>query len=124
MAHDSLTLLNLIAQTIFDKKGINILALDIRKISTICDYVIIAEGNVDRHVIAIAKTVIEEMEKVGEKVVSVEGQRDGDWVVIDFYQIIVHLFMPGVRGKYQLEELWRKGEIVDLNIVLTPKSSN
>ena len=121
MSHDSLTLLNLIAQTIFDKKGINILALDIRKISTICDYVIIAEGNVDKHVTAIAKAIIEEMQKIGEKTVSIEGLKEGDWIVIDYYQIIVHLFMPGLRGKYQLEELWRKGEIVDLNIVLNEK---
>jgi ribosome-associated protein len=112
-------LLNLIAQTIFDKKGINILALDVKKLSSITDYVLIAEGNVDRHVIAIAKAIEKAMQQVGETPQHVEGIHRGDWVVLDYFHIMVHLFMPGLREKYHLEDLWKDAEIVDLNIELS-----
>ncbi len=117
MTRDPISILNLIAQTIYDKKGINILALDVRGISFVTDFVIIAEGNVDRHVAAIGKAIIEALEKIGEKTEYVQGLRDGEWVVIDLFDIMVHLFMPGLRDKYQLEELWKEGQIVDLKIV-------
>jgi ribosome-associated protein len=111
--------LNAIAQTIYDKKGSNILARDIREISTLTDYVIIAEGNVDKHVIAIGSAIIEHLEQLGQPPIYVEGIKTGDWVVIDYLHIVVHLFMPGMRDKYQLEQLWRKGHIVDLHIDVT-----
>lgn len=109
-------ILNLIAQVIYDKKGINILALDVQGISSIADYVLIAEGNVDRHVCAIARAVIDELKQKGEHAVHVEGLKTGDWVVIDFAGIMVHLFMPGLREKYSLEKLWGESKIVDLEI--------
>ncbi|MBS1659072.1 MAG: ribosome silencing factor [Bacteroidetes bacterium] len=113
---DPLAALNEIAQTIFDKKGINILALDVRGVSSLTDFVVIAEGNVDRHVKAIADAVIEKMRTLGIKPCYVEGLVEGDWVVIDYLHIMVHLFMPGLRDKYSLEQLWRKGSIVDLQV--------
>jgi ribosome-associated protein len=124
MKNDTLFLLNKIAQTIFDKKGINILALDVQGISTITDYAVIAEGNVDRHVIAIARGIMDAMEALGEKPVHTEGLQSGDWIVLDYVHIMVHLFMPGLREKYQLEQLWKKGGIVDLNIVIEPQSQS
>ncbi len=108
--------LNRIAQAIYDKKGINILGLDVRGVSTLTDYVIIAEGNVDRHVVAIADAVIQVLKEEGYKPVHTEGHQSGDWVVIDFLDIMVHLFMPGLREKYRLEDLWKEGRILDLNI--------
>ncbi|MBI2743668.1 MAG: ribosome silencing factor [Chlamydiales bacterium] len=116
MKNDSLQVLNAIAQAIYDKKGVNILALDLRKFSTITDFVIIAEGNVDRHVIAIAQCVRDELRKMGELTAHTEGMDSGDWVVLDYVQVMVHLFMPGMRDKYHLEDLWKEGEIVDLTI--------
>lgn len=108
--------LDCIAQAIFDRKGINILALDLRGVSSLTDYVIIAEGNVDKHVLAIAHAVIEELEKLGVKPVYVDGMRHGDWVVIDYLHFMVHLFMPGVRDRYHLEQLWKEGKILNVNI--------
>jgi ribosome-associated protein len=117
-------ILNLIAQTIYDKKGINILALNIKSISSLTDYAIIAEGTVDKHVIAIARAVQDALFEMGIKPIFVEGTKNGDWVVLDYLHIMVHLFMPGLRDKYQLEQLWREGEIVDLKIdVSSPKSN-
>jgi ribosome-associated protein len=113
-----LATLNAIAQAIYDKKGINILALDVRGISTLVDYVIIAEGNVDKHVVAIAQAVEDALEELGMRPYSSEGMKSGDWIVLDYFDIMVHLFMPGLRDKYQLEELWRGGKIIDLQINL------
>jgi len=107
-----------IAQAIYDKKGSNILALDVSKYSTICDYLIIAEGNVDRHVIAIANMIQEEMRSVGLRPQRVEGLSVGDWIVLDYAQVIIHLFMPGLREIYKLEELWSSATICDLKINL------
>lgn len=109
-------LLNLIAQVLYDKKGFNILALDVREVSSLTSYFIIAEGNVDKHVTSLAKNVIETLKKEGHVPIHVEGLETGDWIVIDYLEIVVHLFMPGMRQKYQLEELWREGQIVDLEI--------
>jgi len=108
--------LNAIAQVIYDKKGSNILALDVTGLSSITDYIVIAEGNVDRHVSSIAKGIIDEMREKGDRVAHVEGLQTGDWVVIDFCGIMVHLFRPGLREKYSLEKLWGDSKIVDLEI--------
>lgn len=119
MKRNSKCFLNAIAQVIYDKKGFNIICLDLRGLSSINDYMVIAEGNVDRHVKSIASSVIQEIRK--EKGISpykVEGKMGGDWVVIDYLDIVVHLFMPQVREKYQLERLWSKGKIIDLEIVI------
>jgi len=123
MKNDPTLLLNLIAQTIYDKKGINILGLDVRGISTITDFVIIAEGNVDKHVQAIAKAVVDALQEAGESVLHVEGLQEGDWVVVDCLNFMVHLFMPGLREKYRLEQLWKEGKIVDLAISTASETS-
>jgi ribosome-associated protein len=116
--------LNAVAQTIFDKKGSNILALDVHDISTLTDYVIIAEGNIDKHVIAIARAIIKRLQQLGQIPMHVEGISVGDWVVIDYLHIMIHIFMPGFRDKYQLEQLWREGHIVDLQIDVTSKETS
>ena len=109
-------ILNTIAQTIFDKKGMNILALDVRRCSSLTDYVIIAEGSVDKHVVAIASAVSKSLHEIGISPCHEEGFRIGDWIVLDYINIMIHIFIPLVREKYQLEELWREAEIVDLSI--------
>lgn len=114
--------LDAIAQIIYDKKGSNILALDVRQISSLTEYFVIAEGNVERHVTAIAKALIDEEAKLAIKVYHKDGLTSGDWVVIDFGYIIVHLMTPQIREIYDLEHIWRAGLIVDLNIQLENKS--
>ncbi|EKE22157.1 MAG: hypothetical protein ACD_7C00036G0002 [uncultured bacterium] len=109
-------LINLIAQSIYDKKGFNILALDVRGISSITDYVIIAEGSVERHNKAIASEIIEQLKKVNEIPYQAEGMTEADWIVIDYLNIIVHVFKPCLREKYSLEKLWQEAKIIDLAI--------
>jgi ribosome-associated protein len=118
---DDLKLLNIISQSIYDKKGFNILALDVKGISSFCDYVVIAEGNVERHIKAIADEIIYNMKKVKENPSHVEGMQEADWVVIDYLNIIVHLFKPGLRHTYNLEELFNDAKIIDLKIKVENK---
>jgi ribosome-associated protein len=108
--------LNAFAQAIFDKKGFNILVLDVRKISTMADYFIIAEGNVDRHVRAISKGILEAGSSLKIPLWHIEGDKSADWVVVDFGDIVIHLFVPEFREKYALEQLWKEAEIVDVKI--------
>lgn len=119
MKTDPLFHLNCIAQSIYDKKGFNIFALDVKGLSSISDYLIIAEGSVGRHVTALAKHIEKEMLSLGKKPLFEEGVKDGDWAVLDFGEIIVHLFTPELRQKYQLEQLWKQGKIIELSINLT-----
>ncbi len=116
MKRTSLETLNAIAQVIYDKKGFNILALDVQGLSSITDFLIIAEGNVDRHVSSIGRAIVEELAEKGEEPVHVEGLKVGDWVVLDYSTIVVHLFCPGLREHYALEKLWSESKIVDLDI--------
>ncbi|HEX2583436.1 MAG TPA: ribosome silencing factor [Chlamydiales bacterium] len=122
MKKTELELLNVIAQVVYDKKGMNILALDVKGLSSIADFLLIAEGNVDRHVTAIARAIVEELHEKGDDPVHVEGLQTGDWVVLDYSGIMVHLFMPGYREKYSLEKLWSESKIVDLEIDVSKAS--
>jgi ribosome-associated protein len=116
------TLLDSIAQIIYDKKGSTILALDVRKYSSLTEYFVFAEGNVERHVAAIARALIDEKSGLNLKPYNKQGLGTGDWVVIDFGHIIVHLMTQEVRETYNLELIWKAGSIVDLNIRLENKS--
>lgn len=109
--------LNAIAQTIYDKKGFNILCLDVRGISSLADYVIIAEGNIDRHLKALSFAIKDTLHSIGLNPIYVEGEMSGDWIVLDFSDVVIHLFTSDLREKYALEELWKKAKIVDLDIV-------
>jgi ribosome-associated protein len=114
----SMTLLNTIAQAIYDKKGMNILALDLHGVSSMTDYVIIAEGNIDRHLKAIAMAIKDTLQQNNLRSLFVEGEKEGDWIVMDFGEVMIHLLTSDFREKYALEELWREARIVDLNIVV------
>lgn len=116
MQDSSRQLLNYFSQVIYDKKGANIFCLDLSNTSSFFKYILIAEGTVDRHVKALAKHIIEAAEKKGLSPYLIDGERNGDWIVMDFSDIAIHLFIPEVREKYALEELWNEGEIIDLEI--------
>lgn len=116
-------ILDSIAQAIFDKKGENILALDVRGISTMTDYFVIAEGSVDRHVKALSLAVTDKLEEEGISPLHVEGMQTGDWIVLDYGYVVVHLLMQELREKYALEELWKSSRIVNLNISIAKEGS-
>ncbi|MEM8727788.1 MAG: ribosome silencing factor [Chlamydiota bacterium] len=103
-----------IVRTLFDRKSSNIIAIDLKGISSMTDYVIIADGNVERHVIALAGEVEAIMRDVGEKPTHVEGIGNGNWVALDYFQVVIHLFIPEMREKYRLERLWPDGKVMEL----------
>lgn len=116
MTNKTLKILDAIAQAIYDKKGFNILALDVRSFSTMTDYYIIAEGNVERHVRALSLAIEDALKEHGLRPFHVEGRSEGDWIVLDYVDIVIHLFIPEFREKYALEELWKESKIVDVKI--------
>lgn len=116
MSRTPLETLNIIAQVIYDRKGFNILALDVQGLSSITDFLLIAEGNIDRHVSSIGRAIIGELEERGESPVHAEGLQTGDWAVLDYGEVMVHIFSPGLRERYCLERLWNESKIVDLDI--------
>lgn len=108
--------LNHLSQIIFDKKGVNILVLDLRNVSIMSDYCLIAEGAVGRHVKAIYAAIKDEMQENTQTLNHCDGEQEGDWIVMDYGDIVIHLFTPEMREKYALEELWKKAKIVDIEI--------
>ena len=100
-----------------EKKGINISIIDISEISTLADYFIIAGGNNENQVKALANSVEEEMYKVDCKPKHIEGFDNANWILMDFSDIIVHVFNEEDRLFYDLERIWRDGkhlEVTDL----------
>jgi ribosome-associated protein len=89
-----------------DRKGVDMLVMDLRGISNATDYFFIASGTSDIHVRSIAEHVIEELKREGQRPSHVEGLRAGRWVLIDYIDFVVHVFHPAAREFYQLERLW------------------
>ena len=89
-----------------EKKAEEILVLDLRGISSVTDYFFVCHGTSDRHVLAIADHILEMMKKTGYKVLGVEGYPEARWVLLDFGDLVVHIFYDENRRFYQLEKLW------------------
>lgn len=98
-----------IAQVIYDKKGRDIIVLDVRKLTVICDYMVIATGRTANQVTAMADDVDDRMADLGLNLRRTEGQQNGRWVVLDYGHIMVHLFHQDDRAYYNLERLWEDG---------------
>jgi ribosome-associated protein len=97
-----------------EKKAENILVLDMRAISSIADYFVICSGSSTRQVKAIAESIVEEARGGGARCWHREGWADGRWIVIDFSDIIVHVFQDDARRYYQIERLWGDAKSVGL----------
>jgi ribosome-associated protein len=105
--------LMLVLQGIQDVKGLDITIMDLRKIeNTVCDYFVICNGNSNTQVNAITNSVQKVVSKAQqEKPWHVEGTENGEWVLMDFVDIVVHIFQPDVRRYYNLEDLWGDAKI-------------
>ena len=89
-----------------DRKGTDLLVMDLRGLSDATDYFFLVSGTSDMHVRSIAEHMIEELKKEGVRPSHVEGLRTGRWVLIDYIDFVVHVFHPSAREFYQLERLW------------------
>ena len=94
-----------------DMKAVNVRVLDVRGLTDIVDTMVIASGNSDRHVRSIAERVLEKAKLAGFRSLGTEGARDGEWVLVDLQDILVHVMLPRVREFYGLERLWDGGPL-------------
>jgi len=100
------SLKNVVIDALSDIKALEVKLLDVRGLTDIADFMVIASGTSDRHVRSAAQRVVEKAKEAGFRPHGVEGQQDGDWVLIDLSEIIVHVMLPRVREFYGLEKLW------------------
>jgi len=89
-----------------DMKALEVKVLDVRGLTDIADYMVIASGTSDRHVRSVAQRVVEKTKQAGYRPHGCEGLQDADWVLIDLHEMIVHVMLPRVREFYGLEKLW------------------
>lgn len=111
MYRSSKRFVNKVAKLALSKKAENIISLDLRKLTTTCDFFVICEGGSDVQVKAIARAILDGMEEVEEKVWHVEGFEAGRWVLLDYVDVVVHVFDTETRDYYQLERLWGDAKI-------------
>ena len=96
----------IVSGALHDLKADNVHVLDVRHLTTVTDTMVIASGRSDRHVRAIAGAVVEHVKKAGYRPLGVEGERSGEWVLVDLADLVVHVMLPRVREFYNLEKLW------------------
>ena len=97
----------IVVSALEDIKGKDIEIINTTKLTSMFDRMVIATGDSNRQVKALARNVHEKVREAGAEVLSVEGEESGEWVLVDLGDIIVHVMQPTVRQYYNLEELWR-----------------
>ena len=97
-----------------EKKGFDVRILRLKELSSVCDYFLIVSGEADIHVKAIAQSIIEGLKEAGERPMHVEGMVEGNWVLLDYIDVIVHVFKEPTRQFYSLERLWGDAPIEEL----------
>ena len=95
-----------------DLKANDVVVLDVRGVTDMTDYFVIASGTSDTHVRSVAEHVLEELRKEGQRAHHVEGVQQGRWVLLDYVDLVVHIFHPTLREFYQLERLWGDATVV------------
>src|SRR3974390_658356 len=92
-----------------DMKAVNVRVLDVRGLTDIADTMVIASGNSDRHVRSIAERVVERAKAAGFRPLGTEGERDGEWVLVDLQDVVVQVMLRRGREFYSLERVWDSG---------------
>lgn len=110
---EAIEVARLIVEFIADRKGEDIVLLDLRKVSVITDYFVIASAGSDRQLNAIVEHVRDELKQKHQTApLRVEGRGEDGWVLMDYGDVIVHVFLPETRAYYDLESLWREGNLL------------
>ncbi len=113
-ANESKELALFAAQLVLDKKGQDVLLLEVGRVSIVADYFLLVSGTTAVQVHAICDHLVEKLKKKGLYALRIEGYREGWWVVLDYGGLVVHLFQPEARTFYDLERLWSEAPPVEL----------
>ncbi len=97
---------NLVVDALEELKAVNPVTLDVSGLTDVMDFLVIASGTSNRHVKSLADNVCMQAKKNGIRPLGVEGESAGDWVLVDFGDVVVHVMLPAVRDFYDLERLW------------------
>lgn len=100
------TILSTVEKALADMKAVDVKVLDVRGSSDIADYMVIASGTSDRHLRAVADRVVQMAKASGQRPLGIEGEAQGEWVLVDLPDVMVHLMLPRTREFYALEQLW------------------
>ncbi len=103
---NEVALKNAVVTSLEEVKGGHIRVLDIHELSDIATFMVIASGNTDRHVRAMTRQVMDDLRELGERPLGTEGESQGEWVLLDYGEVIVHLMQQQTREFYDLEKLW------------------
>lgn len=106
------------AKAIDGKKGLNIQVIEIGDVSVIADYMVIATGNSSTHVKALADEVEYRLDEAGISVSHIEGYRSNTWILLDYIDVIVHVFDNEARDFYDLDRMWADGNPVDVSDII------
>ena len=104
----------LCARALLDRKAIDLVILEVKDLSSFTDYFLICSGNSDRQVQAIASHIEEKLGQEGIHPLGIEGKREGRWTLLDYGDVVVHIFFQPVREFYDLERLWSEATRVEL----------
>ena len=104
----------LCARALLDRKALDLVLLEVKNFSSYTDYFLICSGNSDRQVQAIASHMEEKLGREGIHPLGVEGKREGRWILLDYGEVVVHVFYQPVREFYDLERLWSEAPRIEL----------
>jgi ribosome-associated protein len=103
------TLQEVVLGALADMKAVDVRALDVRGLTDVTDTMVVASGTSDRHVKSIADRVVQRCKAAGFRPYGMEGERDGEWVLLDLQDVVLHVMLPRTRQFYALEKLWDTG---------------
>lgn len=104
------TQIALICRTLDDKKAKHIQVLDVREVSSITDFIILASGNSEPQLRALRVALEKTVDEAGMPVLGMESSNESGWIVIDCFDIMIHVFLPEIRELFRLDALWKDGE--------------
>ena len=106
LAVESDTFANLVLDALDDMKALDPVVIDVRALSSVMDFLVVASGTSTRHVKSLADNVILKAKEGGMRPIGVEGESVGEWVLVDFGDVVLHVMQPATRSFYDLERLW------------------
>ena len=99
-------LIDLVRDALDDLKAVDTVDIDVRPLTSVMDYLVVTSGTSTRHVKSLADSVVEKAKAAGVRPIGIEGEVAGEWVLVDFGDVVVHMMQPATRSFYDLERLW------------------